>query len=112
MDENAVTRAHLADCARRAARTGRMMFSNFLDPAQAELALEAARSEGVPVELSGGYADAERAVAAFGWPDGEEIDWPIAVMSAAWDARFCSCQHATYWVRSWRWESSASASAT
>ena len=60
MDENAVVLAHLTDCARRAARSGRIMFSNFLDPAQAEIARQAAAIERVPVELSGGHPDAER----------------------------------------------------
>ena len=71
MDENAVVLAHLTDCARRAARSGRIMFSNFLDPAQAEIARQAAAIERVPVELSGGHPDAERTVAAFGWTDDE-----------------------------------------
>ncbi|MGI6182852.1 MAG: YlmH/Sll1252 family protein [Candidatus Fimadaptatus sp.] len=93
MDEREVTLAHLADCARRAGRTGRIMFSNFLDPAEAGLAQQAAAAERVPVQLFGGYEDAERTVAAFGWTDGEEIQWPIAVMEAAWDGRFASCQH-------------------
>ena len=53
MDENAVVLAHLTDCARRAARSGRIMFSNFLDPAQAEIAWQAAAIERVPVEPSG-----------------------------------------------------------
>lgn len=93
MDENTVVLAHLTDCARRAARSGRIMFSNFLNPAQAEIARQAAAIERVPVELSGGHPDAERTVAAFGWPDDEEIEWPIAIMEAAWDGRFASCQH-------------------
>ncbi len=93
MDENAVMLAHLNDCARRASRTGRITFSNFLDPAQAEIAQAAANSERVPLVLSGGYPDAERTVAAFGWPDDDEILWPIIVMQASWDKRFCSCQH-------------------
>ena len=93
MDENAVMRAHFADCARRAARTGRRVFSNFVDPAQAALAIEAANVERVPVEFDGGYPDAERTVAAFGWSEYEDTAWPVIVLSAAWDARFCSCQH-------------------
>ncbi len=99
MDENAVVLAHLTDCARRAARSGRIMFSNFLDPAQAEIARQAAAIERVPVELSGGHPDAERTVAAFGWPDDEEIEWPIAIMEAAWDGRFRRVSIATCWVR-------------
>ena len=93
MDENAVMRAHFADCARRAARTGRRVFSNFVDPAQAALAIEAANVERVPVEFDGGHPDAERTVAAFGWSEYEDTAWPVIVLSAAWDARFCSCQH-------------------
>lgn len=92
MDENSVVLAHLMDCARRAARSGRIMFSNFLDPAQAEIAQQAASVERVPIELWGGCPDAERTVAAFGWPD-DAIEWPIAIMEAAWDGRFSSCQH-------------------
>lgn len=94
MDENAALASHLTDCARRAGRIDARIFTGFLDPAQAGLARAAANAQHVPVELYGGYPDAERVIAAFGWSDGfDAADWPVIAMEAAWDARFCSCEH-------------------
>lgn len=93
MDENEALASHLADCARRASRTGARVYTGFLDPAQAGLARAAAGAQRVPIELFGGYEDAERVTAAFGWGDEGGPDWPVVALEARWDARFCSCEH-------------------
>ncbi len=92
MDDNTALVSHLSDCARRAERIGARVYTGFLDPAQAGLARAAANAQRVPLELFGGYADAERVVAGFGWDDGAGA-WPVVALEARWDARFSSCEH-------------------
>lgn len=94
MDAAEAMQRHFADCARSAGRMDRLVFTDFLDPSQAELARRAAEGQHVPVAFYGGHDDAERVVAAFGWTDSPEaISWPLAALRADWDGRFAACEH-------------------
>lgn len=88
-------RGHLGDCAKRTARSGIPVFSRFLDPAQAGLALEAARKEGVQALLWGGYEEAERRIAAFLRQDGSgpPLEWPLRWLRCRWDPRYAAPGH-------------------
>jgi len=87
--------ARLEECAGRAVRTGRPVFSKFLDPAQGELALSAAHRQGARARLWGGYEDAERRIAAFCAPDApeERLEWPLRWLRCRWDPRYAAPGH-------------------
>ncbi len=94
--KHAYLAAQLGNAALRASRTGSPTFSKFLDPAEAQLAEQAARKQQACVTLFGGTIDAERCVAAFtdGPPDRiEDLAWPIVWLRFAWDARYGSLEH-------------------
>ena len=67
----------IQDLARRCARTGKTLYTRFLDPVQAEFARRCAREAGINCTLFGGYPEAERTVAAFS-EDGEARDFPVS----------------------------------
>lgn len=83
-DDEALLRRRLTELAQRADRIGRSTFSEFLTPAQAPLALAAAREAGVTVRLFGGYEDAERQMAGFSPADGWEDAHPITALLLTW----------------------------
>lgn len=88
--------ARLADCAKKAARAGGSVFSQFLDPAQSLLALDAARKQDAKICLWGGFENAERRVAAFYAMDDDQpphSEWPIHWLRCRWDQRYGSPQH-------------------
>jgi len=87
--------SRLEECAARAVRTARPVFSKFLDPAQGELALGAARRQRAAVRLWGGYEDAERRIAAFLAPDvpEEPLEWPLRWLRCRWDPRYAAPGH-------------------
>ncbi len=88
--------AQLENAALRAGKTGSPAFSKFLDPAEAQLAEQAARKHQACATLWGGTMDAERCVAAFtgAIPDRiEDLAWPIVWLRCAWDARYGTLEH-------------------
>ncbi len=86
--------ARLEDHARRVARSGRPEFSHFLDPAQGELARQAAHRQGVTVRLFGGLEENERCVAGFFADVAEEAArWPIRWLRCRWNPRYAVPGH-------------------
>ncbi|MCL2811136.1 MAG: YlmH/Sll1252 family protein [Clostridia bacterium] len=87
--------ARLEEWAKRAKHRAIPVFTKFLDPAQAELALGAARRQGAQVRLWGGYEDAERRIAAFFALDEPEVplEWPLCWLRFRWDSRYAAPGH-------------------
>ena len=87
--------ARLEECAGRAVRTARPVFSKFLDPAQGELALSVAHRQGARASLWGGYEEAERRIARFCAPDAleERLEWPLRWLRCRWDPRYAAPGH-------------------
>lgn len=84
----------LEELAMRARRTGMAQFTRFLDPALTEAARRAAARVGVSCKLFGGYADAERVMAAFYDGDAPGDDaYPMRILRIAWNAKFASPAH-------------------
>ncbi len=83
---------YLLDLAKRAERTGRPVFTDFLDPVQAAVAERCAHEAGTDCILFGGWADAERQIACFG-PVWEEPEWPLRWLECRWNAKFASPGH-------------------
>ncbi len=77
----------LSDLARRASRTGQVVFTPFLDPAESEEAEAAARRERIRCAFCGGYPDAERRVCAF-YEYEEPEEYPISCLEITWNAKF------------------------
>ncbi len=86
--EDKLLRRHFLDLSRRASQKGIPMFSDFLDMGSCDVLLQTgdtARSEGssLPIFLYGGYAGADRRVAAFLPDEGyslEERAFPISAI--------------------------------
>ncbi len=78
----------------RAAKRGEAAFTHFMDLNQIQLAMAAARAQGVSLSLEGGYPDAERRMGAFydALPP-EEWEWPIQPVELRWRAQFGSPEH-------------------
>jgi len=83
--------ARLLDVAKRAAATGRFLFTDFLDPAQRDQARKAAREAGTQVAFQGGFPDAERVIARFGQEGAGE--WPFQILRLSWNLKFGSPGH-------------------
>lgn len=93
MNADKTSIARLDETALRCAKTGRTCYTRFLDPAEMQLALAAARRARVEVKTWGGYPEAERGVAAF-WEGGPPPeDWPFCCLHARWEARYASLSH-------------------
>ena len=93
MNESELERKRLDELARRAVRTGERVFTKFLDPALERDCAYAAGSAGVEHGFFGGYADAERRVAAFYAEYAPETDWPVVCLRLAWNARYGAPGH-------------------
>ena len=84
----------LHELALRAARRGDAAFTHFMDLNPIQLAMSAARREGISLALEGGYADAERRMGAFYDAEPpEEWQWPIQPVELTWRAQFGSPEH-------------------
>lgn len=69
-------------------------FTHFLDMAQIQQARLAAQKQGVSVAFYGGYAEAERCMAAFYTQEvPPEAEWPIQPIRITWRAQFGSPAH-------------------
>ena len=84
----------LCELAVRSEKRAEPAFTHFLDLAQQQSALAAAREKRVDVCFFGGYEDAERCVAAFYAGEPPEMwQWPVCPVRISWRARFGSPQH-------------------
>ncbi len=84
----------LNELALRAAHTGAVCASRFLEPTQTDMARAAANRAGARVAFWGGFEGAERVVAAFYDADEPEPwDWPIAALRIEWNAKFANPGH-------------------
>ena len=78
----------------RASRRGGTAFTHFMDLKQIQMAMAAARAEGVLLRLEGGYPDAERRMGAFYVSEPpEDWEWPIRTVEISWRAQFGSPGH-------------------
>lgn len=76
----------------RAAYTGRVQFTRFLEPSEEAAATAAAHAAGATLTLFGGYDGAERRMAAFS--DGApEEPFPIAALLMRWNSKFADAAH-------------------
>ena len=82
--------ARLRELAKRA-QAGSPMFSCFLSPAQMNLALHAAKAEGIGIVAFGGIPDAERQVVAF--CEEAVADFPVAYVQASYNSRYGAPGH-------------------
>ncbi len=84
----------LNELALRAAHTGRVCCSRFLEPSRLDVARAAANRAGSSVAFWGGYAGAERVIAAFYDADAPQArDYPIAALRVEWNAKFAHPGH-------------------
>ena len=84
---------HYLDMARRAEKSGRDVFTDFLESGEEEACVRQAAAEaGVRVEFFGGYEDAERRMAVLRG-GGDETDWPIECLAITYRTRFGSVDH-------------------
>ena len=88
-------REALTDAARLAAKRGISRFTRFLDPAEAALATQAAREQGVCCTLWGGYDEAERAIACFHPPEELALPehFPLVCLHCRIQTRFGTISH-------------------
>ena len=85
---------HLRELALRALQRDEAVFTHFLDLAQAPKAVAAAREAGVAIAMNGGYAEAERRMAAFYRGEApEEWEWPFCPVKISWREQFGSPGH-------------------
>ena len=88
------TQKLLLNAAHFTAHKGIARFTRFLDPAQAVLAQQIARQEGVSFVSWGGYENAERVIGCFFTdmePDHDE--YPLVCLQSAYPSRFSSISH-------------------
>lgn len=82
------------ELALRALHRGDVVYTHFLDLAQAQLVRQIARETGVSLALNGGYDDAERRMAAFyAYDEPSAGDWPICPVRISWRPQFGSPGH-------------------
>ena len=84
----------LRELAVRAARRSEAAFTHFMDLNQIQMAMSAAREQGISLALEGGYPDAERRMGAFyDIEPPEEWQWPIQPVELSWRTQFGSPEH-------------------
>ncbi len=84
--------ARFAELSLRSQKLGGPAFSRFLSPAEAGLAIRAAKDHGLPCTLEGGYPTAERVMACF-HPEGAVPEFPIACVHITWNGRYGEADH-------------------
>ncbi len=95
MDQNQLKleTAKFTDLVRRAVRSSRPVFSDFLDPDAQQRLMALARREGLETAPFGGSDDAERAVVGL-WQIGCDPEQsPIEILRVTWDSRYATVQH-------------------
>ena len=84
----------LNELALRASHTGRVCYTRFLEPAQADAVRAAASHAGARAAFWGGYEGAERVVAAFYADETPAArDYPIRALRIEWNAKFANPGH-------------------
>lgn len=84
----------LRELALRAAYGRNACFTRYLEPPMERECLAAANEAGVHVVFWGGYADAERRIAAFYSDDApEEWEYPLACIELKWNPKYASPAH-------------------
>ena len=84
----------LNELALRAAHSGRVCASRFLEPSQLDMARAAANRAGANVAFWGGFDGAERVVAAFYDADAPEMwEYPVVALRIQWNAKFSNPGH-------------------
>lgn len=84
----------LGELALRAAHTGRVCCTRFLEPTQRDAARAAANRAGARVAFWGGFEDAERVVAAFYADEAPEAwAYPISTLRIDWNGKFANPGH-------------------
>jgi RNA-binding protein YlmH len=68
------------------------VYSRFLTPPEADLAMKIARGQRMECSQYGGYQSAERVMACF-HPAGEEPVFPIRCVHITWDGRYHQAEH-------------------
>ena len=82
--------AQLENLSARAARSGIVLYSDFLTLSQQQMAAHAAKHAGCQLCLYGGGADSQRKIAAFARDEQlfDTADFPIVIVKAVYDTRF------------------------
>ena len=84
----------LRELALRAAHTGRPQFTRFMDPSLTGDARRVAGENGVSCAFYGGYADAERVMAAYYDSDAPEPwEYPVQGVRVTWNEKFAHPAH-------------------
>ena len=92
--EDEIFLKRVRELALRALHRGDVVYTHFLDLAQAQSVRLIARETGVSLALNGGYEDAERRVAAFYAGEAPEMwSWPIYPVRISWRPQFGSPGH-------------------
>ena len=82
------------ELALRALHKGDVVYTHFLDLAQAQIARQIARETGVSLAMNGGYDDAERRMAAFYVDEAPDpADWPLVPVKVSWRPQFGTPGH-------------------
>ncbi len=94
MNESGMERKRLDELARRAAHSGRLAFTKFLEPSLERECAFAASEAGAKVAFFGGFDEAERRVAAFYAEDApEEWEYPVVCLRLSWNAKYAAPGH-------------------
>lgn len=92
MDNNRQLEIRLNELAKRAAYGSVPVYTKFLEPSAFSAALRAAADNGIQCRLFGGFEDAERCIAGYGYPE-DSFDYPIACLEAVWNTQYATCGH-------------------
>lgn len=84
--------ARLRELCLRGTKQQRPVYTRFLSPPEAVLALSFAREQHIGCRLYGGYPSAERVMACF-FPEGETPVFPLKCIHIAWDGRYGQADH-------------------
>lgn len=94
MDENLQLQKRLNELALRARYSGAPACTRFLEPTMERMARSAANQAEVGLALYGGYAQAERRIAAFHTGNAPETwEYPLSCLEIRWDSRYTSPGH-------------------
>lgn len=85
--------ARFSDLIKKAERSGRPAFSDFLDPDAQRRFIGLAKRNGLETEVFGGSEDCERAVIGAFLPGCFEDENPIAKVELFWDSRYATLNH-------------------
>lgn len=94
MNDAELMQKRLNELALRARYGGAPAFTRFLEPAMERAARSAAARAGVQIALFGGYAGAERCIAAFYSGDApQDWEYPLSCLEMKWNSKYASPGH-------------------